>query len=199
MNENNDMTARQLEILASAMQLIAESGFQNLTTRQLAKSIGITEAALYRHFENKQSLLEAMIRLLEEQIHSLAQVYLNGESGGIFQFFNAFLERLEKNPALAAVIFSEELFQNDLLLASKIKGLMDQLEKLIVSHVHKITKTDKIPQKHMAWMFIGSIRFLVTRWRLAEHSFSLQKEGVSLLRSLCQLFHLHLHEGKPCR
>lgn len=199
MTENNNMTARQQEILASAMQLIAQSGFQSLTTRQLAKSIGITEAALYRHFENKQSLLEAMISLLEEQIHSLAQLYLTGESAGLFQFFRAFLERLEANPALAAVIFSEELFQNDLVLAAKIKGLMDQLEKLIVSHVHKMLKTEKIPQKHMAWMFIGSVRFLVTRWRLSGHSFSLQKEGVSLLRSLCQLFHLHLHEGKACR
>jgi AcrR family transcriptional regulator len=50
---------RRAQILAEAAALFAEAGFSG-TTRELAKRLGITQAALYRHFPSKEALIDAL-------------------------------------------------------------------------------------------------------------------------------------------
>ena len=54
-------TPRQEELLDLALALTREVGLAGLTVRKLAERAGFTEAALYRHFHNKQALLLAMV------------------------------------------------------------------------------------------------------------------------------------------
>ncbi len=62
-------TPRQEEVLDHALALTCEVGLAGLTVRKLAGRAGFTEAALYRHFPNKQALLLAMVgRLAEERL-----------------------------------------------------------------------------------------------------------------------------------
>jgi len=56
-----DREARRRQILAAALSCFAERGFSGTTTRELARRVGITEAALYRHYPSKESLYAAMI------------------------------------------------------------------------------------------------------------------------------------------
>ncbi len=60
-------TPRQEELLELALQLAREVGLAGLTVRKLAERAGFTEAALYRHFHNKQALLLAMVERLSEE------------------------------------------------------------------------------------------------------------------------------------
>ncbi|MCK5088225.1 MAG: helix-turn-helix transcriptional regulator, partial [Melioribacteraceae bacterium] len=48
------MTKRQAEIIDESIKLIADKGIQGLTIKNLSKAIGVSEPAIYRHFENKQ-------------------------------------------------------------------------------------------------------------------------------------------------
>ena len=61
------MTLRQGELLDHALLLVREVGLGGLTVRRLAERVGFSEAALYRHFPNKQALLLAMIERLSEE------------------------------------------------------------------------------------------------------------------------------------
>ncbi len=54
-------TERQQQIVETAIKLIADKGIQNLTTKNLAEEIGISEPAIYRHFSNKLEILKAVI------------------------------------------------------------------------------------------------------------------------------------------
>ncbi|MFB4315900.1 TetR/AcrR family transcriptional regulator [Actinomadura sp. 21ATH] len=49
-------------ILDAAAAMMAEHGLANVTTRQIARAAGFTEAALYKHFANKAELIVAVIR-----------------------------------------------------------------------------------------------------------------------------------------
>ena len=60
-------TARQEELLELALDLVREVGIAGLTVRRLAERAGFTEAALYRHFHNKQALLLAMVERVSEE------------------------------------------------------------------------------------------------------------------------------------
>ena len=54
-------TDRQKEIISVSLDLISEKGIQGLTIKNLAQRIGITEPAIYRHYENKIHILLASL------------------------------------------------------------------------------------------------------------------------------------------
>ena len=50
-------TDRQVEIIEAATRRIDQYGIQNLTIKNLASDINVTEPALYRHFKRKDDIL----------------------------------------------------------------------------------------------------------------------------------------------
>ncbi|MEU5866976.1 TetR/AcrR family transcriptional regulator [Nonomuraea sp. NPDC047529] len=67
-------------ILDAAATVMAEQGLANVTTRQIARTAGFTEAALYKHFTNKADLLVAVMRERSPGFGRLAEV-LHGKAG----------------------------------------------------------------------------------------------------------------------
>ncbi|MBL6964026.1 MAG: helix-turn-helix transcriptional regulator, partial [Candidatus Marinimicrobia bacterium] len=53
----NEYTERQDQIIQESIQLIAEKGIQGLTIKNISKAIGITEPAIYRHFDSKNDII----------------------------------------------------------------------------------------------------------------------------------------------
>ena len=56
-----ELTRRQQEIVRTALELIAAGGIRNLTIRNLADRLGLTEPAIYRHFRNKAEIVRTLI------------------------------------------------------------------------------------------------------------------------------------------
>ncbi|NQV03376.1 MAG: helix-turn-helix transcriptional regulator [Bacteroidia bacterium] len=65
------MTDKQEKILQSALELFAKDGFAATSTRKVAKHAGVSEGLIFRHFQNKEGLLEAIIKEGEERIKIL--------------------------------------------------------------------------------------------------------------------------------
>ncbi|MCK4529791.1 MAG: TetR/AcrR family transcriptional regulator, partial [Candidatus Marinimicrobia bacterium] len=61
-------TERQTQILNSSMELIADKGIQGFTIKNLSEKIGITEPAIYRHFESKTDILNTILNNFKEMI-----------------------------------------------------------------------------------------------------------------------------------
>lgn len=59
------------QVISSALELLNEIGLHALTTRKLAKKLGVESAALYWHFKSKDILLEEMASAVLEKYHSL--------------------------------------------------------------------------------------------------------------------------------
>ena len=57
------LTDRQKEIIEVSLNLIAGKGIQGLTIKNISKEIGISEPAIYRHYENKIQILIALLEL----------------------------------------------------------------------------------------------------------------------------------------
>lgn len=53
---------RRAEILGAAGRLFAERGVRETTVRQIAEEVGVLAGSLYYHFENKESILDALMR-----------------------------------------------------------------------------------------------------------------------------------------
>ena len=65
------MTEKQEKILHAALELFAREGYRSTSTSKVAKHAGVSEGLIFRHFENKEGLLTAIIRLGEEQANEL--------------------------------------------------------------------------------------------------------------------------------
>jgi len=65
------MTEKQKKILKAALELFAQDGFKSTSTSKVAKRSGVSEGLIFKHYENKDGLLEAIIKEGEEQAKKL--------------------------------------------------------------------------------------------------------------------------------
>ena len=60
------MTSTKGKILKTALHLFAQSGFDAVSTSQIADALSSTKGALYRHFESKQAIFDAILSKMEQ-------------------------------------------------------------------------------------------------------------------------------------
>lgn len=65
------MTDKKEKILKSALDLFAQDGYVKTSTRKVAQHAGVSEGLIFRHFLNKEGLLQAIIKYGEEQTKAL--------------------------------------------------------------------------------------------------------------------------------
>ncbi len=185
------MTPRQSEILSESIKLIANKGIQGFTIKNLANAIGITEPAIYRHFKNKQEILVELLSLFKENKESFMRNVQANSITPMKDLKTMFENRFRffaNNPAIASVIFSEELFRNDPLLSKMVFEIMKENQKIILQIISAGQKSSDIKPnvaaEQLAFIITGAIRLIVTKWRLSEYSFDLEKEGKKLWKSI---------------
>jgi AcrR family transcriptional regulator len=103
-------------ILLSALSLFAKRGYAASSTKELAKSAGIAEGTLFRHFENKKAILieivtQGWIDILTDLLTELSEM---GSYHAIAQVMRRRMFNLHKNADLMKVCFMETQFHPDL-------------------------------------------------------------------------------------
>ena len=124
----NELTSRQRQIIDISIKIISERGIQDLTMKNLSNELGISEPAIYRHFESKQKILIAVLESFKHQ-NKLINENPPHEGETAFQHLTRSIEmimnKFNKNPAMSAVIFSEEIFRHDPRLSERVSRIMD--------------------------------------------------------------------------
>ena len=64
------MTEKQERIVKSALELFAKSGYEATSTSKVAKAAGVSEGLIFRHFTNKEGLLNAILELGKQKINA---------------------------------------------------------------------------------------------------------------------------------
>ncbi len=184
-------TKRQLQIIHSAVELIASKGMSHLTMNHIASQIEVTEPALYRHFKSKKEILQGVLNLIA-QIDLTSQEIEKTGLGLIECIMQKRISSFANTPALAAIIFSEEIFSGDNDLSQRIKLLMQETQQKII-HIIQLSQTEgsirtDMQPEQIALLIIGSFRFLVTQWHLLENDFDLQERATTLFQDFRLLF-----------
>jgi len=185
------LTERGEQIVSAAIRLLSEGGIAALTIKNLARSVGVTEPALYRHFQSKLDILVAILDRLEANMHRLFEQSMSQEKAVLDQIqmvYKRVFHSFAAQPALASVIFSEEIFRHDPRLSERVARTMDTVEghmlTLLRSRKGRAECRHDVRAKDQARVIMGSLRFLVTRWRLSGYTFDLEKEGAAFWQSL---------------
>lgn len=184
---------RQKQIIESAIKIIAEKGVQNLTTKNLAEENGITEPALYRHFENKLNIMESILNYFQEVMQSaLGELKGDGNSINTIRcFYLAHIHIMQQNPYFATVIFSEANFRFDDYLISKMSNMMNRSQKMLEESIQAGQQRNELVTSltslSISRMLIGSLRLLITQWSISGMIFDLESEGRKLCDDILKL------------
>ncbi|MBP7582421.1 MAG: TetR/AcrR family transcriptional regulator [Spirochaetes bacterium] len=179
----------------TAMNLIAKGGIQECTIRNIAGAIGLSEPAIYRHFNSKQDILLGILSGFSDLIGTMISDIRSADSGALKKI-ETFLERVSVTftgkPIIAAIVFSEEIFQNDGRLAEEVYTLMtktrDGINKILSDGQRNGEIRNDISHDQLSLMLMGSLRLLVTQWRLSGYSFKLTIETRKLNKTIAIIF-----------
>ncbi|MBT3501376.1 MAG: TetR/AcrR family transcriptional regulator [Candidatus Marinimicrobia bacterium] len=186
----NNYTERQNQIIQESIQLIAEKGIQGLTIKNISKAIGISEPAIYRHFENKDDIILAIISTMKQNTEEeLSHVDENNPTiDKIKKMIQGHTDRFIKNPSLTAIIFSEEIFNNNSILAKPIRIMMKLNQNKLIAMIEKGQASGDvrvdIQAEQISLMVIGSFRFLVSKWHIMNFDFDLKNDVNEMLNAI---------------
>lgn len=127
----NNKPNRRQEILQALALMLEKHPGERITTAGLAKQVGVSEAALYRHFPSKAKMLEGLIEFVEESLFSRVSRIMTEEPTAQ-QRCNKLLWLLlsfaERNPGMARLLAGEALQGETDRLRARMRQLFDRLE-----------------------------------------------------------------------
>ena len=117
-----------LEVLARELE--AKPGTR-ITTAALAAAVGVSEAALYRHFPSKARMFEALLTFAEESVFGLYTRILEEQSNPVTrcaQMILVLLQFAERNPGIARVLTGDILVGEHPRLRVRGMQFFDRIE-----------------------------------------------------------------------
>lgn len=83
----------------AALELFAEEGFKSTSTSKVAKRAGVSEGLIFRHFTNKEGLLEAIVKMGEERAKDLfADIVLEPDPKALLRKYINLANKVKNDP-----------------------------------------------------------------------------------------------------
>lgn len=185
------LTERQEEIIETALELIDAEGIQGLTIKNLSKRIGISEPAIYRHFDSKIHIITTVLEMLKKNSESIFNLKISENENSveeISELFKSHFTLFINKPVLASVIFSEELFKNETVLKEKVNEVITHNNEILVSIIKAGQERNEIRQDieagDLSIFIMGTLRLYVKKWQLSGLSFNLKQEGNRIIEMI---------------
>ena len=130
---------RKKEIITTLLKILASSRNSHVSTAQLALEIGISEAALYRHFPSKIKIYESLLRqeeenLLREITKSNADKIHSDVTARCRSTILIFFRYLEANPGLANLLISNDISRSEDKISRRAHRIFRRLEGVLKEH-----------------------------------------------------------------
>ena len=126
--------SRRDQILQALAHMLETSPGQTITTARLAKAVGVSEAALYRHFPSKAKMFEGLIEFIEDTLFSRVNRILQEEQSAVPRVeavLTLLLAFAERNPGMCRILIGDALAGEVERLRSRVAQVFDRLETQI--------------------------------------------------------------------
>jgi len=190
-----NFSERQIQIIETATKRIDKHGIQELTIKNLANDLELSEAALYRHFKSKNEILLGMLSYfiieMKEKINKIIANETKKPCDILRDLFYNQLNTFTQNPAIVSVVFSEGIFQFNNELSNKLSEMMDLMQEKI-SEIVKRGQEEECFNKLLSpgvatTMIMGSMRMVVLKWKLSGNKSNLVKDGQTMLNGILKM------------
>ena len=159
----NKRPSRRDEILQALATMLESHPGGRITTAKLAAEVGVSEAALYRHFPSKAKMFEGLIEFVEEAIFSRISVITEDEGlaatkvGKILHLLLAFTER---NPGITRIFNGDALAGEHERLRERVLQFYDRIE----TQLRQILREAELREGLRTSMTVNSSANLLVAW-----------------------------------
>jgi AcrR family transcriptional regulator len=175
---------RQEQIAQAAMNLMNTTGMKGLSIASIAKRVGLVPSAIYRHFESKDQVIDAVLDLIFDRL-------MNNISKACKATIDPF-ERLKliltrhvslilENHAIPRIIFSEEVYGGNMdrkaKLNRKIGRYLAEIGKIIQQGQHENRIRKDMDSDTISVMFLGIIQPAAILWHISNEAFDVAKHA----------------------
>ncbi|WP_417664220.1 nucleoid occlusion factor SlmA [Pseudidiomarina donghaiensis] len=122
---------RKQDILAALAAMLETNPGQRITTARLAAEVGVSEAALYRHFASKAKMFEGLIDFTEDAILSRINQITENEKDTVARcelIVRLVLTFVERNPGITRILTGDALLGEHDRLRARVLGIFEKVE-----------------------------------------------------------------------
>lgn len=122
---------RRQDILEALARELESNPGTRITTASLARAVGVSEAALYRHFASKAKMFEGLIDFAEESVFTLVNRVLEQEKDVVVRcekIITVVVTFAERNPGISRVLIGDALVGENERLRQRVSQFFDRLE-----------------------------------------------------------------------
>lgn len=185
---------RQQQIIAAARILIFKYGSEHLTVKSIAAEVGISEAAIYRHFSSKKSILSFLVSHIEEVLLK----DISPESVGAEPVTLDTIEKIVRNQfskidlrkGISFQVIAEIISLGDRKLNKQASQTIDKyiarLKELLTEGVREGSVRQDIDLEASAILLFSLIQGVVNIWSLSNGKVNLLEKYASLWQIYCE-------------
>jgi AcrR family transcriptional regulator len=184
---------RQRQIIDAARKVIIKYGSEHVTVRRIAKEVGISEAAVYRHFKSKRDILSLLADHIEENlVGDITRASTSGHTPleNLDNVLISHLSAIEQRRGISFQVIAEIISLGDKKLNRKVSDTINKyislLKDILLQGVKSGEVRDDIDLEGAATLLFGMMQGLVNIWALGNYSFALEEKYVSLWNTFRQ-------------
>ncbi len=174
-----------------------ELGIQGLSTREIARRQGVSEATLFRHYKSKNVLLIAVLDYysqFDSDIARSTELKQISPKEAIEFWVNSYVEYYENYPAITSINQSYDVLASDAVLAVKIKEIFNFRRNMLRKLIDKAKQAGElkleIESEGLTDIILGYINYNCLKWRLDGFNFSLRDSTMLNLKIVLDAFKL---------
>lgn len=178
---------RKRQIVEAARKLIFKRGSEHVTIRGLSKEVGISEAAVYRHFKSKRDILSFLADYITETMIQDLDKIRNERTSSlelIEETLKIHFSNIEQRKGMTFLVLAEIISFGDKKLNKQVAIKIDEylvlLEHLLLKGADAGIVRKDVHLVDGALLLFGMIQGLVNVWALNNYSFDLMEKYSSL-------------------
>jgi TetR/AcrR family transcriptional regulator len=129
--ESTVKVSRKDQILQALARMLESAPGERITTAALAKEVGVSEAALYRHFPSKARMFEGLIKFIEDTLFLRITRIINEEQNAAIRcekILSLLLTFSSKNPGMTRILTGDALAGETERLRTRIAQFFSRVE-----------------------------------------------------------------------
>ncbi|HLD14384.1 MAG TPA: nucleoid occlusion factor SlmA [Burkholderiales bacterium] len=164
---------RRQTILETLAHMIEKNQGEHITTAQLARAVGVSEAALYRHFASKAKMFEGLLEFIEETLFTRINKILAEESSAEMRVQNILFLLLgfaDKNPGMARLLYGDVLVGETERLRKRVVQIYERIETQLKQILREAEASEnlRVPIADTAALLLAVVEGSITRYVRSE-------------------------------
>jgi AcrR family transcriptional regulator len=185
---------RKEEIIQSALKVVGSAGVRALTISAIAKSAGMSEANIYRHFSGKNEIYSALAEFIGSAVMGKAATIAGGSQKPhekLETIFFSHIAIIAEHPGIPRFVFSDDIHLGHrslaVALSQRIGNYIETIAGVIAAGIAEGEFKPGLSPRETALTLLGMIQFTALRWTISNAAFEIEPEAKKLWQNFMSL------------